>query len=66
MKPRLALVSRTLHVDAPQRVAGHRQLLESLLRTGQLVLLLWLALLGAHQIARGVVQAGTALVGLLH
>lgn len=66
MKPRLALVTRGTHIDGLQRFSSRWPVVESLLRTCQLILLLWLALLGAHQAARGVVQAGTMLVGLLH
>jgi hypothetical protein len=39
---------------------------ESLLRTCQLVLIVWLAFFGAQFAAKGVVKAGTLLVGLLH
>ena len=46
-------------------IAGRWHLLESLLRTGQLVLLIWCAVLGSRLVAKGVVQAGVALVDLL-
>jgi hypothetical protein len=40
--------------------------LESLLRSCQLIMILWLAFFGAQFAAKSLVKAGTLLVGLLH
>jgi len=39
---------------------------ESLLRSCQLILIVWLAFFGAQFAAKGVVKAGMLLAGLLH
>jgi hypothetical protein len=54
------------HIEGLVRIADRWPAVESLLRTCQLILIVWLAFYGAQFAAKGVVQAGRLLVGLLH
>lgn len=66
MARRLAHLPQAMSIHLPRRFAGHRHALESLLRTCQLILMLWLAFVGAQFAAKGVVLAGAMLAGLLN
>jgi len=57
MKPRF---------EGLQRTFERRPGLESLLRSCQLILIVWLAFFGAQFAAKSVVKVGTMLVALLH
>jgi hypothetical protein len=54
------------NVEGLQRTFERWPGVESLLRSCQLILIIWLAFFGAQFAAKGVVQAGTLLVGLFH
>jgi hypothetical protein len=65
MKLRLAPVTRPRQADEWQHLRGRRRGLEAPLRICQLILFLCLAVFGASYLAKGIVQAGKMLAGLL-
>jgi hypothetical protein len=64
MKPRLAAANLASHLRRP-RSGGHGGATETFFRIGQLLLLLWLAVIGAKLAAGAVIRGGDALIRLL-
>ena len=63
MKLRLASANPAAHIRRPAR-GSRGQALETVLRIGQLALVLWLAVIGAKWAAGALLRAGAALFAL--